>query len=221
MSDTAQGFGATYRGRRTGTLGRMTTTSFFPAKPLGCYGDGGALFTDEDNLADLLRSFRFHGKGAEKYDNVRIGMNSRLDTIQAAILLEKLAIYPDEIEARQRVADCYAALVPQRFRLPVVPEGHGSVWAQYTLAAESSGVRAAAMERLRADGIPSAIYYPAPLHRQTAYRDFPADPAGLPVSERAAERVFSLPMHPYLTEAEQQRVAAALRAAGNAMPVET
>ena len=214
VSDAAQSFGATYRGHKAGTLGRMTTTSFFPAKPLGCYGDGGALFTDEDDLADLLRSYRFHGKGAEKYDNVRIGMNSRLDTLQAAVLLEKLSIYPDEIEARERIARRYGELIPQRFKAPFVPEGSRSVWAQYTVAAASAAARAAAMERLGAEGIPSAIYYPRPLHRQTAYRDFPADPAGLPVSERVAERVFSLPMHPYLSEAEQDRVAAALRAAG-------
>lgn len=214
ISDSAQSFGATYRGRRTGTLGRITTTSFFPAKPLGCYGDGGAVFTEDDALADLLRSYRFHGKGADKYDNVRIGMNSRLDTIQAAILLEKLAIYPDEIEARQRLAQRYTMALSQRFRTPQVPEGSLSVWAQYTLAAASGEERSEAMKQLRADGIPSAIYYPSPLHRQTAYRDCPVDPAGLPVSERVAERVFSLPMHPYLTEADQDRVIAALRGLG-------
>ncbi|MEM1298436.1 MAG: DegT/DnrJ/EryC1/StrS aminotransferase family protein [Pseudomonadota bacterium] len=224
IADSAQGFGGLIDGRMTGTFARITTTSFFPAKPLGCYGDGGALFTGEAELAALLESLRFHGKGAEKYDNVRIGMNSRLDTLQAAILLEKLAIYTDEIEARQQVAARYTTALKQpeaaghlrpnalhnRFTTPHVPEGYRSIWAQYTLMAESRETRDRAMAALKAEGIPSMVYYPRPLHMQGAYRAFPCDPAGLPASEAAAGRVFSLPMHPYLEPGEQDRVIAAL-----------
>lgn len=210
IADSAQGFGGAIDGRRTGTFGRLTTTSFFPAKPLGCYGDGGAILTDDGDLAALLDSLRVHGKGSEKYDNVRIGMNSRLDTIQAAILLEKLAIYEEELQARDRIARRYSAELAGRFATPRVPAGYRSIWAQYTLRADTPEAREAAMAALGAAGIPAAIYYPRPLHTQTGYAGFPSDPAGLPHSEAAAARVFSLPMHPYLTEAEQDRVIAAL-----------
>ncbi|MGR3433947.1 MAG: DegT/DnrJ/EryC1/StrS family aminotransferase [Shimia sp.] len=213
IADSAQGFGGRIGNRRTGTFGRMTTTSFFPAKPLGCYGDGGAILTDDADLAALLDSLRVHGKGTEKYDNVRIGMNSRLDTLQAAILLEKLAIYDDEIAARDRVAARYsAALAGGPYAVPHVPDAMGSIWAQYTLRAADGAARDAAMARLKARGIPTAIYYPRPLHLQTAYARFPTDPAGLARSEAAAACVFSLPMHPYLSEADQDRVIAALGA---------
>lgn len=210
ICDSAQGWGGEINGRKTGTFGDMTTTSFFPAKPLGCYGDGGAVFTDNAELAALLDSLRVHGKGTEKYDNVRIGTNSRLDTLQAAILLEKLAVYADELDARDRVAARYTAALHNRFRTPHVPEGYRSIWAQYTLLATDEAERGAAMAALKAAGIPSAVYYPRPLHTQTAYAAFPADPEGLAVSEAAAARVFSLPMHPYLTEDDQDQVIAAL-----------
>lgn len=206
VADSAQGFGASYKGRTTGTLADITTTSFFPAKPLGCYGDGGALFTDDDEMAAQLRSLRVHGKGADKYDNVRIGRNSRLDTLQAAILLEKLAIYPGEIESRQRVAETYSRALEGRFRVPHVPDGCRSVWAQYTLIAADAAERDAVMAHLKAQGVPSVVYYPRPLHRQTAYAGYPTDPEGLAVSEALAETVFSLPMHPYLDETTQQRI---------------
>ncbi|PRX27668.1 dTDP-4-amino-4,6-dideoxygalactose transaminase [Meinhardsimonia xiamenensis] len=206
IADSAQGFGASYKGRMTGTLADITTTSFFPAKPLGCYGDGGALFTDDDELAALMRSLRVHGKGTDKYDNVRIGRNSRLDTIQAAILLEKLVIYPDEIEGRQRVAETYSRALEGCFRVPHVPEGCRSVWAQYTLVATDAAERDAVMAHLKAQGVPSVVYYPRPLHRQTAYADFPTDPAGLTTSEALAETVFSLPMHPYIEEGDQKGI---------------
>jgi dTDP-4-amino-4,6-dideoxygalactose transaminase len=206
MADSAQGFGGTIGDTMTGRFGLVTTTSFFPAKPLGCYGDGGAIFTDDDDLAALLTSLRFHGKGDYKYDNVRIGMNSRLDTLQAAILLEKLAIYADEIEARQRVAARYTAALHNRFAVPHVPDGYRSVWAQYTLRAASEADRDAALAHLKDRGVPTSVYYPRPLHRQTAYAGFPADPAGLPASEAAAATVFSLPMHPYLDTETQDRV---------------
>jgi dTDP-4-amino-4,6-dideoxygalactose transaminase len=206
IADSAQGFGGIYKGRTTGSIGDIATTSFFPAKPLGCYGDGGAVFTNDDQLAELISSLRVHGKGSDKYDNVRVGVNSRLDTIQAAILLEKLAIYPDELAARQRVAARYSDALRQRFAVPVIPEGLVSVWAQYTLRAASGEERDAAMAALKAEGIPSVVYYPMPLHRQQAYRDYPVDPHGLVSSEELAKTVFSLPMHPYLEPDTQDRI---------------
>lgn len=213
VSDSAQGYGAVYRGRRTGSIGTIATTSFFPAKPLGCYGDGGAVFTNDDDLAKRMDSLRVHGKGGDKYDNVRIGLNSRLDTLQAAILLEKLAIYEDEIAQRQVVAQRYTAGLSNIIATPVVPEDCSSVWAQYTLRAEGSAERDRVMAALKAEGIPSVVYYPRPLHTQTAYASFPKDPQGLPVAERLAEQVFSLPMHPYLTEADQTRIIDAIQGA--------
>lgn len=210
VSDSAQGFGGEYHGRITGSIGDIATTSFFPAKPLGCYGDGGAVFTSNDEMAALIQSLRVHGKGADKYDNVRIGVNSRLDTLQAAILLEKLAIYPSEIAAREAVASRYSAAVGDRFAVPVVPKGMRSVWAQYTLRAKSSQERDVVMERLKKRGVPSAIYYPLPLHRQTAYCKYPIDPQGLPNSLLHSQTVFSLPMHPYLCPNEQDIVIDAL-----------
>lgn len=206
VADSAQGFGGKIGDQVTGSFGDISTTSFFPAKPLGCYGDGGALFTDDAGLAAILESLRIHGKGSEKYDNVRIGMNSRLDTIQAAILLEKLAIYEDEIAARQVVAERYTARLGNRYVTPVVPQGNRSIWAQYTLRAQSRTHRDAIIQRLKAAGIPSVVYYPRPLHTQSAYADFPRDPAGLPFSEDAAATVFSLPMHPYLDATTQDEV---------------
>ncbi|WP_420860552.1 DegT/DnrJ/EryC1/StrS family aminotransferase [Algirhabdus cladophorae] len=210
IDDAAQGFGAGYHGKRAGGIGPLATTSFFPAKPLGCYGDGGAVFTDDTATAELLSSYRFHGKGTQKYDNVRIGMNSRLDTLQAAILLEKLAVYSDELEARDRVAQRYTDTISQAFKTPTVPQGYTSVWAQYTLLAQSEDHRSRAIEGLKSQGIPTAIYYPLPLHQQTAYAKFPQDPNGLAVSEACAQTAFSLPMHPYLSTDEQDRVIAAL-----------
>jgi dTDP-4-amino-4,6-dideoxygalactose transaminase len=210
IGDSAQGFGANYHGRITGSIGDIATTSFFPAKPLGCYGDGGAVFTNNDELAALIGSLRVHGKGTDKYDNVRIGVNSRLDTLQAAILLEKLAIYADEIEARQVVAARYSNALKDAFAVPEVPAGLQSVWAQYTLRAKSSDERAAAMARLKDKGVPSVVYYPLPLHQQTAYSKYPTDPQGLSVSVQHAQTVFSLPMHPYLDAATQDVVIGAL-----------
>ena len=207
LADTAQGFGADYRGKRAGSIGDVAATSFFPAKPLGCYGDGGAIFTDDDEMAATMRSLRVHGQGSDKYDNVRIGMNGRLDTIQAAILLEKLAIFEDEIVARQRVADGYAAALESVVGVPAVIAGATSAWAQYTIKLDD---RDGVADRLKAAGIPTAIYYPRPLHRQTAYRDYPIAPTGLPVSEMLAEKVLSLPMHPYLDGATQDRIVGAL-----------
>lgn len=210
IGDSAQGFGGTIDGKMTGTFADITTTSFFPAKPLGCYGDGGAMFTDNDDLAVLLDSLRVHGKGTEKYDNVRIGVNSRLDTLQAAILLEKLAIYPSEIEARQNAARRYDEALSRRFQTPYIPEGFTSVWAQYTLRAESEAERVSTMEKAKKAGVPAMIYYPKPLHAQTAYKDCMRDPAGLDASAQAAKTVFSLPMHGYLEPSDIERVIEAI-----------
>jgi dTDP-4-amino-4,6-dideoxygalactose transaminase len=212
LCDAAQSFGATYKGRKVGTIGFATTTSFFPAKPLGCYGDGGAVFTDDAELASIIRSLRVHGQGADKYDNVRIGMNGRLDTMQAAVLLEKLKIFPDEIMARDRVAKRYNEQLDDLATVPQILEGATSVWAQYTLRLPGCD-RAAFQASLTAAGVPTAVYYPIPLHRQAAYRHFPTAQDGLPVSDRFAAEVISLPMHPYLTEEVQDQIVAAVQAA--------
>jgi dTDP-4-amino-4,6-dideoxygalactose transaminase len=206
IGDSAQGFGASYKGRRTGSLCDVTTTSFFPAKPLGCYGDGGAVFTDDAELAVLIDSYRVHGKGTDKYSNDRPGINSRLDTIQAAILLEKLTIYAEEIEARQKVAKRYSEALSQRFATPYVPEGYVSVWAQYTLKLENAEERDRVQTAARAAGVPTMIYYPAPLHKLKAYAGALADPEGLYISETLPGRVLSLPMHPYLEAGVQDRI---------------
>ena len=213
LCDAAQSYGASHRGRTVGSIGRITATSFFPAKPLGCYGDGGAIFTDDDELAGLTRSIRLHGKGDDKYDIVRIGINGRLDTVQAAILIEKLAIFSGEVEARAVVARRYAeALADLALGLPQTPAQSRSVWAQYTIRLPAAS-RDAIAASLKAEGIPTAIYYPRPLHHQPAYRSSVLPPTGLANAERLASEVLSLPMHPYLTEADQVRIAGALRAA--------
>ena len=205
LDDAAQGFGATFNNRRLGTFGNATATSFFPAKPLGCYGDGGAVMTDDADLADLMRSLRMHGQGSDRYDNVRIGLASRLDTIQAAILIEKLKIFPDEIIARDRVARRYNEGLSDVAITPAVPAGVTSVWAQYTLRI-SGGRRDAFGAALKAEGIPTAIYYPIPLHLQTAYKNYPVGKGGAAVSARLAGEVISLPMHAYLDEPTQDRI---------------
>ena len=212
LDDAAQGFGATFNNRRLGTFGHATATSFFPAKPLGCYGDGGAVMTDDDKMADVLRSLRVHGHGSDKYDNIRIGLASRLDTVQAAILIEKLKIFPDEIEARDRVARRYTEELAGVAITPTVPAGSTSVWAQYTLRI-SGGRRDALATALKAEGIPTAIYYPIPLHRQQAYKHYPVGRGGVAVSDRLAAEVISLPMHPYLDAATQDRIIDAVRRA--------
>jgi len=211
LSDAAQSFGASYKGRKIGTIGAATATSFFPAKPLGCYGDGGAVFTDDDDFVGILKSLRVHGQGSDKYDNLRIGLNGRLDTLQAAILLEKLRIFPEEIERRERVAVRYNENLEGIAHVPQVMKGAASVWAQYTIRVPAQR-REALAAGLKARGIPTAIHYPKPLHRQTAYRIYPVADNGLPVSDRIAGEVMSLPMHPYLEEAEQDLIIAALKA---------
>ena len=209
LDDAAQAFGATYRGRTLGALATATATSFFPAKPLGCYGDGGAIFTDDEALAARIKSMRVHGEGVDKYDAARIGINGRLDSIQAAVLLEKLKIFPDEIAARDRIAARYSAGLADVATVPRVGNESTSVWAQYTIRIKA-GTRAAFAAALHAEGIPTAVYYPKPLHRQQAYRHFPRDDGGLPVSDRLADEVISLPMHAYLDEPTQDRIIAAV-----------
>lgn len=212
LDDAAQSFGATYKGRRLGGIGNIMTTSFFPAKPLGCYGDGGAIFTDDAALADLLRSIRIHGQGSDKYDNVRLGLTARLDTMQAAVLLQKLTIFEDEIAARNEVADRYAHGLGNIVTVPRVLGGNTSVWAQYTIRLPR-GDRDGFAAALKARGIPTMVYYPKAMHQQTAYRHYPVAEGGLPVSEALSKDVISLPMHPYLDEANQSRVIAAVREA--------
>jgi len=212
LDDAAQAFGATYKNHRVGGLAPATATSFFPAKPLGCYGDGGAVLTDDDELALTLRSLRVHGEGRDKYESVRIGLNGRLDTMQAAVLIEKLKIFPEEIVARQRVAQRYSRGLADMARVPEVAHGSSSVWAQYTIRV-APGQRDRLAAALKAQGIPTGIYYPIPLHRQAPYRHFPVAETGADVSDRLADEVISLPMHAYLDEATQDRIIEAVRQA--------
>ncbi len=212
LDDAAQAFGASYRNCRLGTLSEATATSFFPAKPLGCYGDGGAVFTDDDEFARIMRSLRVHGEGQDKYDCVRVGVNGRLDTIQAAVLIEKLKIFPEEIAARERIARRYCAGLADVAIVPRLGEGMTSVWAQYTIRV-APGRRDGLAETLRAQGIPTAVYYRKPVHRQEAYCRFPVVEGGLPVSERLPDEVISLPMHAYLDEPSQDRIIEAVRRA--------
>jgi dTDP-4-amino-4,6-dideoxygalactose transaminase len=212
LDDAAQGFGATVGNRKVGVLADATATSFFPAKPLGCYGDGGAVFTDNDDMRDLLLSVRVHGQGTDRYDNVRIGLTARLDTIQAAVLVEKLRIFPEEIAARNRIARRYTQHLSDVVTVPRVPDHMTSVWAQYTIRLKA-GAREAFAATLKAQGVPTAVYYPKPLHRQEAYCHFPTDPKGLPVSDLLADEVISLPMHAYLDDTTQDRIIAAVRRA--------
>jgi UDP-2-acetamido-2-deoxy-ribo-hexuluronate aminotransferase len=207
IADAAQSFGARQDGVRVGGLASVTTTSFFPAKPLGCYGDGGALFTDDADLARILRSLRVHGRGVHKYHNVRPGLNSRLDTLQAAILLAKLDVFESELEIRQEVASHYTAMLADAVRIPQVPVDRRSAWAQYAVMIPDRDPVRIALERR---GIPTAAYYPIPLHLQPVFGRLGYEPGSLPVSERLADEVLCIPMHPYLGEAERMRVADAL-----------
>ena len=213
LDDAAQGFGASYKGRKLGTFGLATATSFFPTKPLGCFGDGGAIFTNDGKLAETLRSIRVHGQGSDKYDNVRLGMTGRLDTLQAAVLIEKLKIFEDEIAARNRVADRYARGLGNLVTVPRLASGCTSIWAQYTIRLPNGTDRDGFAAALKAQGIPSMVYYAKSMHQQTAYREFPVADGGLPVSEKLSEDVISLPIHAYLDEAMQDRVIQAVRGA--------
>ncbi|MCE5264065.1 MAG: DegT/DnrJ/EryC1/StrS family aminotransferase [Deltaproteobacteria bacterium] len=207
IEDAAQSFGGEYKGRKACSFGEIACTSFFPAKPLGCYGDGGMIFTDDGPTAEILRSIRVHGQGSDKYENVRIGINGRLDTLQAAVLMAKFSIFPEEIELRQKVAREYGDLLSHVVTVPGIPKGYKSAWAQYSICARDSAERTALMVKLKGAGVPTAIYYPKPLHRQTAFACLTYRQGDFPVSEACAGRIFSLPMHPYLAAAEQRRIA--------------
>jgi UDP-2-acetamido-2-deoxy-ribo-hexuluronate aminotransferase len=203
LEDAAQSFGATYKGRRAGALSEMAATSFFPAKPLGCYGDGGAVFTDDDNLAEVLRSIRVHGQGKHKYEHVRIGLTGRLDTLQAAVLLAKLEIFDQEVTARQIVAQQYSEALHPVVEVPFVDPACTSVWAQYSVLTMH---RELLLRKLQEAQIPTAIYYPLPLHLQRAFAHLGYKPGDFPVSESASQRIFSLPMHPYLGPTDQEKI---------------
>ena len=208
LVDGAQSFGASSHGRRVGTMGDATTTSFFPAKPLGCYGDGGAVFTHDDRLAEVINSIRLHGKGSGKYDNVRIGVNSRLDTMQAAILIEKLKIFPNELVLREKVAKTYLEGLGDAVKTPRLADGLTSAWAQFTLIAERrDALQAGLKERV----IPSVVYYPKALTQQDGYSSFPVVSSGVGVSEGLVGRVLSLPMHPYLSREQIMRICDAVK----------
>lgn len=213
IEDAAQSFGARAGNRRAGALAEIGCTSFFPAKPLGCYGDGGAIFTDDAQLAQVLRSVRVHGQGDHKYDNVRLGVAGRLDTVQAAVLLVKLKVFERELDARERIAGLYSRSIKEAglpLGVPHVPNGFMSAWAQYSVLAESSAERQKIIDRLATEGIPTAIYYPKPLHLQPAFAFLQYRQGSFPVSEDISSRIFSLPMHPYLDEATVHRIVAAL-----------
>lgn len=216
IEDAAQSFGAQSNGKKAGNLADIACTSFFPAKPLGCYGDGGMCFTNDDDLAAVMQSLRVHGKGSHKYDNVRIGINGRLDTIQAAILLAKFDIFPEEIDLRnqaaQRYTDLFSPLTHNTspITLPNVLTGHKSAWAQYSILAQNEDHRAGLQQALKENDIPTAIYYPRPLHLQTAFNYLGYQEDNFPVSEDFSRRIFSLPMHPYLTINEQEKIAEAI-----------
>lgn len=210
IEDAAQSFGARYHGRRAGGLADIGCTSFFPAKPLGCYGDGGMCFTDNGELADVMRSLRLHGQGEHRYDHVRVGINGRLDTLQAAVLLAKLEVFNEEIELRQQVAAIYTesfAIKSSPVAPPRVPSGCLSAWAQYSVLAGNGETRTALRRRLEEAGVPTAVYYPKPLHLQPAFSYLGYVKGDFPVSEDFAQRIFSLPMHPYLQRKEQKAIA--------------
>ena len=215
VEDAAQSFGAELNGKKACSFGHIAATSFFPAKPLGCYGDGGMCFTEDDQLAEAIKSIRVHGKGTHKYDNARIGVNGRFDTIQAAILLAKFDIFQDEVHLRGTVAERYLELfaplsLKGLLRTPQIPAEANSVWAQYSILAATEKKRAALQNILKANNIPTAVYYPTPLHLQTAFKGLGYQADDFPVSEDTSTRIFSVPMHPYLTHEEQERIVTAL-----------
>lgn len=207
LDDAAQSFGGRWQNRPSGSLADITATSFFPAKPLGCYGDGGAVFTDDDEMAERARSARIHGQGSDKYENIQIGMTARLDTVQAAILLAKMAIFDEELQLRNKVADRYEQLLSEHVTTPFIAADAYSSWAQYVIILPEASNRADIQTRLSADGIPSAIYYPRPMHTQPPYKRYPVSEGGLAITEYMAVHVLALPMHPYLDETVQRNVA--------------
>ena len=202
LEDAAQGFGGSLHGKRNGAFGDVSATSFFPAKPLGCYGDGGDIFTDDEDLYKKMKSIRVHGSGSDRYDNVRLGMNGRMDTIQAAVVLEKLDIFEDELKARQNVAEWYEQELKDSYIVPERDPEFFSSWAQYTLLAKNEDERSKIIAGMKEKNIPVMVYYPVPLHEQTAYKNLGYGNVVLPYCSDVAKRVFSLPMHPYLKQEE-------------------
>ena len=211
LEDAAQGFGGSLHGKRNGAFGDVSATSFFPAKPLGCYGDGGAIFTDDEALYNKMKSIRVHGMGSDRYDNIRMGMNGRMDTMQAVVVLAKLDIFEDELKARQEVAAWYTEELADSFVVPETDPEYFSAWAQYTLRAKNAEERAKIIEGMKEKGIPVMIYYPIPLHEQTAYKNLGYGDVKLPYCSQAAKEVFSLPMHPYLKREEVRYICETLK----------
>lgn len=211
IEDGAQSMGGSFKGKKNGAFGDVSATSFFPAKPLGCYGDGGAIFTDDDELAEIMKSIRVHGQGTSRYDNVRIGVNGRMDTIQAAVLLAKIDILDDEIKARQVVAHKYMELLDGVFELPIIHPEAVSAWAQFTMLAKDEEQRDMIVEKMKEHDIPIMIYYPLPMHMQTAYSYLGYQEQDIPKASAFGKRVFSVPMHPYMTEEDVKHVADALK----------
>lgn len=207
LEDGAQSFGGTLNGKRTGGFGDAGATSFYPAKPLGAYGDAGASFTDDDEMIQIFRSIRVHGMGTDKYDNVRIGINGRMSSMQAAVLLAKMTIFEDELKQRDIIANKYHQLLKDKVKIPITPEGYFSAWAQYTVQVESPEKRNEIFNRFKENGIPYSVFYPIPLHKQMAYKDICITADDISKSEFAADRVFSIPMHPYLEEKDQEKIA--------------
>ena len=206
IEDAAQGFGGEIRGEKAGSFGDVACTSFFPAKPLGCYGDGGAVFTNDEELVHKMRSIRVHGSGSDKYENIRIGINGRIDTIQAAILLEKLSIFNNELILRNKVANYYSNNIASNFNKPFIPKDYLSSWAQYSLLANSESGRNEVMSILSNASIPSMIYYKLPLHLQTVFKKLGYEKGDFPISEKTSRQIFSIPMHPYLDNEKQNRI---------------
>ncbi len=210
LEDGAQGFGGSKNGRKACSWGDVAATSFFPAKPLGCYGDGGAIFTNDDEMKKLLLSIRVHGQGDDRYDNVRIGINGRLDSIQAAILIAKMSIFEEEIKQRNVVAKKYIKALSSKVVTPFVPEGYESCWAQFCVLAKDTAHRTELQAKLKDKGVPTAVYYPKPLHRQDAFSGLGHKFGDFPVTDALSERIFALPMHPYLTDEEIELIASVI-----------
>lgn len=212
IEDAAQSLGAVYKGRKAGSFGDVAATSFYPAKPLGAYGDGGAVFTNDTSMYEKMVSLRVHGQGKNKYDNVRLGLNARMDTMQAAVLLHKLRIFPGEIEKRQEIANTYTQNLQDHVTTPFIPDDCTSTWAQYSILSDKRDV---IQQHLKEQGIPTCIFYIKPLHVQDAFSTLEYKPGDFPISENAAQKIISLPMHPYLKEDDQQRIIAAIISAVN------
>jgi len=202
LEDAAQGFGGRIGSRKACSFGDISATSFFPAKPLGCYGDGGAVFTNNEDIYETLKSIRIHGQGKDRYENIRIGINGRLDSIQAAVLLAKLSIFDDELEKRNLVAARYSKNLSSKLKTPYIPYGYYSCWAQYSVLTNNTENRNKIQLKLKQNNIPTAVYYPIPLHLQKAFAYLGYQVGSYPISENIAQRIFSLPMHPYLNEDE-------------------